>query len=45
MHDNMIAKGKECDLYLLEGAGHGTDEFWQQYTKELVDSFFDKFLK
>ena len=44
MHDNMIAAGKQCDLYLLEGAGHGTDEFWQDSTKLLVTAFFDKHL-
>jgi acetyl esterase/lipase len=45
LHDKMIAAGKECDLYLLEGAGHGTDEFWQNSTKKLVTAFFDAHLK
>lgn len=45
MHNNMNAAGKECDLILLEGAGHGTDEFWQDSTKKIVCEYFDKHLK
>lgn len=45
MHDSMIEAGKECDLYLLEGAEHGSDEFWQESTKELVCTFFNKHLE
>lgn len=45
MHDNMVTEGKECDLYILEGAGHGSDEFWQDSTKENICYFFDKHLK
>ncbi len=45
MHNNMNAAGRECDLLILEGAGHGTDEFWQDSTKKLVCKFFDKNLK
>ena len=33
------------DLYILKGAGHGTPEFFQDSTKEIVLSFFDKHLK
>lgn len=44
-HDNMVAAGKKCDLYLLEGAGHGSDEFWQESTKKIICSFFDDYLK
>lgn len=45
MHDNMVKAGKECDLYILEGAGHGSDEFWQDSTKKTICNFFDKHLK
>ncbi len=45
LHNNMISAGKECDLLVLKGAGHGTDEFWQDSTKKLVCEFFDKRLR
>ena len=45
MHDNMVKAGKECDLYILEGAGHGSDEFWQDSTKGKICNFFNKHLK
>ncbi len=45
LHNNIISAGKECDLFVLKGAGHGTDEFWQDSTKQLVCAFFDKNLK
>lgn len=45
MHDKLLASGKECELYLIEGAGHGSDEFWQDSTKKIVSSFFDEHLK
>lgn len=45
LHDNMIEAGKECDLYIIEGAGHGSDEFWQDSTKKTICNFFDKHLK
>lgn len=34
-----------ADLYVLEGAGHGTREFFQNETKQLILQFFDKNLK
>lgn len=45
LHNKMKAAGRECDLFILEGAGHGTDDFWQESTKKLVCDFFDKHLK
>lgn len=45
MHDKMVAAGKECNLFILEGASHGSDEFWQNSTKEMIYHFFDKHLK
>lgn len=33
------------DLYVLEGAGHGSREFFQDSVKELMISFFDQYLK
>lgn len=40
MHDSMIKAGKDCELYILEGATHGSDEFWQDSTKENICCFF-----
>lgn len=37
--------GDQTDLYLLKDAGHGTPEFFQKQTKEIVVNFFDKYLK
>ncbi len=37
--------GDRVDFYTLEGAGHGTPEFFQDPTKEIIASFFDKHLK
>ena len=45
LHNNMISAGKECDLFVLKGAGHGTDEFWQDSTKKLVIAFLEKQFK
>ena len=33
------------DYYVLEGAGHGSREFFQDSVKQLMISFFDKYLK
>lgn len=33
------------DLYILDGAGHGTKEFFQPETKEIILKFFDQHLK
>jgi acetyl esterase/lipase len=45
MYDAMKAAGKEVDFYLVKGAGHGTDEFWQESTRTLCLKYFDKYLK
>lgn len=34
-----------ADLYILEHAGHGTDEFWQPETKKIILSYLDTRLK
>ena len=34
-----------ADYYVVEHAGHGTREFFQDSVKELMISFFDKHLK
>jgi len=43
----MENKGLEdrCEYYLFPHAGHGTREFFQTETKELMIGFFDKYLK
>lgn len=33
------------DFYTVKGAGHGTPEFFQDSTKEIIAQFFDKHLK
>ena len=35
----------QADLYILKGAGHGTDEFFQPEVKEIVERFFERYLK
>ncbi len=35
----------QAEFYILQGAGHGTREFFQTETKELMLEFFDKYLK
>jgi len=45
MYDAMKAAGKKVDFYLIKGAGHGTDEFWQESTRVLCLKYFDKYLK
>lgn len=37
--------GEQTDLYVLQHAGHGTPEFFQDSTKALIADFFDKHLK
>lgn len=46
-YNKIVEAGMEdrADLYILEGAGHGTKEFFQQQTKELILKFFDRYLK
>ena len=38
MHDALTKAGVDCDLYIIEGAGHGEDEFYQ---KEVIDLIVD----
>lgn len=38
-------KGVESDLYIVQGAGHGTREFVQEEVRNRVLSFFDSHLK
>ncbi len=46
-YQQIVDAGMEdrADLYVLQGAGHGTREFFQDETKELILEFFDKNLK
>lgn len=46
-YDKLVEAGMEekAELYILQGAGHGTKEFFQPETKELILNFFDKYLK
>lgn len=38
--------GEEAaELYLLKGAGHGTDEFWQPETKQVILEYLNAHLK
>lgn len=45
LYDAMKAAGKEVDFFLIKGAGHGSDEFWQESTRKLSLQYFDKYLK
>lgn len=42
MYCDLEESGIECDYYVLEGAGHGADEFYQTEVKNLVSDFFNK---
>lgn len=42
LHDALNAAGHPTDLYLLEGAGHNTAEFFQDSVKEIVLNFLDE---
>ena len=46
-YDKIVEAGMEdrADFYILQGAGHGTKEFFQPETKEIILNFFDKNLK
>lgn len=45
MYDAMRNAGKEADLFLIKGAGHGSDEFWQESTRQLSLQYYDKYLR
>ena len=45
MYEAMVAAGKPCELYILEGAGHGSEEFWQDCVKEIVLEYLGRYLK
>lgn len=45
LYDAMCQAGKEADLYIIPGAGHGSDEFWQPSTRELTLKYYDKYLR
>lgn len=45
LYDAMKAAGKDVAFYLIKGAGHGSDEFWQESTRQLSLKYFDKYLK
>lgn len=47
LYSNIKEAGLEdrTDFYVLEGAGHGSREFFQDSVKQLMISFFDKYLK
>jgi len=37
--------GNRADLYILHNAGHGTNDFFQNYTKQLILDFFNRVLR
>lgn len=45
LHDALKAGGVPSQLYILEGAEHGGDDFDQQKYKQIVSDFFDANLK
>lgn len=42
---NRVCGEGHAQLYFLKGAGHGTDEFWQTETKEIILHYLDETLK
>ena len=47
LYDKMVEAGLEdqTEYYVLDHAGHGTREFFQDSVKELMINFFDRYLK
>ena len=47
LYDKMVEAGFEdqTEYYVLDHAGHGTREFFQDSVKELMINFFDRYLK
>lgn len=47
LYDKLVEAGLEeqTEYYIIEHAGHGTREFFQDSVKELMIGFFDKYLK
>ena len=39
MYQNLVKQGISADFYILEGCGHGADEFYQEEILEIVDDF------
>lgn len=46
-YQKLVEQGYEdrAELYVLKGAGHGTREFFQDETKQIIGDFFDRILK
>ena len=45
LYEALTQNGVPADLYMLDGAGHGTPEFDQPYVRELILRFWEKELK
>lgn len=41
LHDALNAAGHKTDLYMLEGAGHNTPEFYQESVKKIILEFLN----
>ena len=39
MYRNLVKQGISADFYILEGCGHGADEFYQEEILEIVADF------
>lgn len=46
-YDRLVKAGlaDRADLYIMKGAGHGTREFFQTSTKQIIVDFYKKYLK
>ena len=42
LYEALLSKEVPAELYMLEGAGHGTTEFDQPAIKELILKFWEK---
>lgn len=45
LHDKLIENGIESTLYLIEGAEHGSEEFFQKKIIDIIIKFLDEKLK
>lgn len=45
LYETLQKNGVTSELYLIKGAGHGEEPFWQEETLSIVDAFIKKFIK
>ena len=45
LYEELGKNGVEAELYIIEGAGHGADEFYQEEVLELVADFLARVME